>query len=189
MAHVTLVTGGCRSGKSAFAQRLAESLPGPRTYVATCPVTDEEMRRRIEKHRAARAAGDWTTLEQPLDLERAILQAAGSPVVLVDCLTLWVSNLMHEAEQAGKTVSEEDVVRRCRSVLAACGRGGGNVLFVTNEVGMGIVPDNALARRYRDLAGRCNQTIAAAADAVVLMSCGIPLFLKGSPDGFARRDA
>lgn len=188
MAHVTLVTGGCRSGKSAFAQGLAESLAGPRTYVATCPVIDDEMRRRIEKHRLARAERHWTTIEQPLDLEAAIAAAAGSRVVLVDCLTLWVNNLMFEAEQAGGVVGEEDIARRCGAVLASCGRHGGHVMFVTNEVGMGIVPENALARRYRDLVGRCNQVVAAGADAVVLVSCGIPLYLKGSLDGFARTD-
>jgi adenosylcobinamide kinase/adenosylcobinamide-phosphate guanylyltransferase len=179
MAHITLVTGGCRSGKSAYAQQLAESLPGGRAYVATCPVTDDEMARRIDKHRQARSERQWETIEQPVDLESALGAAAGRDVVLVDCLTLWVNNLMYQAEQAGRQIDEEQVAARCGKVLGACRKRGGCVIFVTNEVGMGIVPDNALARRYRDLVGRCNQTIAAGADAVVLVSCGIPLFLKG----------
>ena len=184
MARVVLVTGGCRSGKSAYAQGLAESLPGPHVYVATCPVIDEEMRRRVEKHRQARA-DSWRTLEETLALGEAIASAADRAVVLVDCLTLWINNLMYQAQQQGAEVSEEQVAGHCRDVLAACRRRAGTAVFVTNEVGMGIVPDNAQARRYRDLVGRCNLTIAAQADAVVIVACGIPLFLKGSPHELA----
>ena len=179
MARVILVTGGCRSGKSAYAQGLGESLAGERVYIATCPVIDEEMRARIDKHRLARAE-KWETLEETLDLPGAIRRAAASPVVLVDCLTLWVNNLMYAAQQCAALVSEEQVAQQCAEVLAACGPSQGTVIFVTNEVGMGIVPDNPAARRYRDLVGRCNQVMAAGADAVAMVSCGIPLFLKGS---------
>jgi adenosylcobinamide kinase/adenosylcobinamide-phosphate guanylyltransferase len=179
MARVVLVTGGCRSGKSAYAQNLAESLPGRRAYVATCPVVDDEMRRRIEKHRQARSQL-WETFEEPLLLDGAIRSTAAFPVVLVDCLTLWVNNLMYRAQQQGQDTGEEQVAANCGQVLAACKDRAGTVIFVTNEVGMGIVPDNAPARRYRDLVGRCNQVMAAGADAVALVSCGIPLFLKGS---------
>jgi adenosylcobinamide kinase/adenosylcobinamide-phosphate guanylyltransferase len=179
MGRVILVTGGCRSGKSRYAQGLAEGMPGRRLYVATCPVVDDEMRERVRKHREARAAAHWDTLEAPVDLARALDQAAGYSVVLVDCLTLWVNNLMYESSQAGKEATEEQVVRACEEVLSACRRHGGAIVFVTNEVGMGIVPENALARRYRDLAGRCNQAVAAGADTVTLVTCGIPLTLKG----------
>jgi adenosylcobinamide kinase/adenosylcobinamide-phosphate guanylyltransferase len=180
MAKIGLVTGGCRSGKSNYAQSLAELLPGPRVYVATCPVIDAEMDRRIAAHKQARLERQWDSIEEPLDLPRAIRLTEGHRVVLVDCLTLWVNNLMYQAQQAGAELGEEVVARQCGRVLAAVGQHGGIVLFVTNEVGMGIVPDNAASRRYRDLVGRCNQTIAAAADAVAFVSCGIPLYLKGS---------
>jgi adenosylcobinamide kinase/adenosylcobinamide-phosphate guanylyltransferase len=204
MAKIGLITGGCRSGKSAFAQGLAESLSAPtggrtagrRVYVATCPVIDDEMRRRVEKHREARASRQWETIEEPVELAAAIERAGEFEVVLVDCLTLWVNNLMYEAQQqqqqqateTAATPSEEDIACECENVLSACRRHRGVVLFVTNEVGLGIVPDNAMARRYRDFAGRCNQTIAAGADAVALVLCGIPLFLKGSIDELDARN-
>lgn len=179
MAHILLVTGGARSGKSVFAQELAESLPGRRAFVATCEPGDDEMRERIRKHRQARTAEQWDTIEEPLHLEQALSDAKSYDVVLVDCLTLWVSNLMFEPGQVGRDLTEEQVVARCQEILAACETHPGTVVFVTNEVGMGIVPENDLARLYRDLIGRCNQSIAAAADGVTLLSCGIPLTLKG----------
>ena len=177
MARVVLVTGGCRSGKSAYAQGLAESLPGPHVYVATCPVIDEEMRRRIEAHRRGRAQS-WQTIEETLALGEAIGSAAAGAAVLVDCLTLWINNLMYQAQQQGADVGEEQIVRHCQDVLGACRQRAGTVVLVTNEVGLGIVPDNALARRYRDLIGRANQQIAARADRVTLVVCGIPWQLK-----------
>jgi len=179
MARIILVTGGARSGKSDCAQRLAESLPGRRAYVATCPVLDDEMRSRIAKHRQAREAGGWDTIEETLRLDEAIRAAARYEVLLVDCVTLWVNNLMYEAERSGCVVSERDVQAECGQALAAAESHDGAVIFVTNEVGMGIVPDNPLARRYRDLVGRCNQMIAAAADRVVLMVCGMEVVVKG----------
>lgn len=179
MAQIVLVTGGARSGKSAFAQGLAESLPGRRAYLATCEPGDEEMRQRVRKHQQARARAEWDTIEEPVRLAQALAGAAGYDVVLVDCLTLWLFNLIGQEAQNDTGVDEEEVARQCRHVLAACDAHPGTVVFVTNEVGMGIVPDNWLARRYRDLVGRCNQVMAAAADRVTLVSCGIPLSLKG----------
>ena len=182
MARIVLVTGGARSGKSAYARRVGEALPGPRALVATCPVIDDEMRARIRKHRKARSQKDWDTLEETAALTRILREAEKYRVLLVDCLTLWINNLMYEAERSGREVEEEEMEERCRALLAACSPRRGVVIFVTNEVGMGIVPENALARRYRDLVGRCNQVVAAGADEVVFLVCGIPLRLKGTPD-------
>lgn len=179
MARIIVVTGGSRSGKSAYAQKLAENLPAPRVYIATAPVTDDEMRERICKHQAAREKLQWKTIEETVDLAGAIRTAGRYPVVLVDCLTLWISNLLYEAERKSKEVTEESIAEKCRNVMDACNALPGTVIFVTNEVGMGIVPDNPLARRFTDLAGRCNQIMAQHADAVTFMVSGQPLFLKG----------
>ena len=179
MVKIILVTGGSRSGKSIHAQKLGESLVGPRAYVATCPVVDEEMRLRILRHQEARRGRGWRTMEETVDLAGVLGRCGGVSVLLVDCLTLWVNNLLYHAQRNGADVDEEQVARRCEDLLAACRRRGGTVILVTNEVGMGIVPENPLARKYRDLVGRCNQIIAAGADTVTLVTCGIPLNLKG----------
>ncbi|MBI4024018.1 MAG: bifunctional adenosylcobinamide kinase/adenosylcobinamide-phosphate guanylyltransferase [Verrucomicrobia bacterium] len=180
MAQIILITGGSRSGKSAYAQQLAESLPGPRAFIATCPKLDDEMRARIRQHRRARRKGRWRTIEVAVDLAGALSGAREYAVVLVDCLTLWINNLMYEAEKGGEGFSEVDVARYCKKTLAACDKHPGVILFVTNEVGMGIVPENAVARKFRDLAGRCNQIVAQASDRMFLMVCGQPLeFKKG----------
>lgn len=179
MAETILITGGCRSGKSAHARRLAESRDGRRLFVATCPVTDDEMQARIARHQEERSRQDWGAVEEQLDPAGAIRAADDYHVVLVDCLTLWVNNLMYEAEQRGRTIKEDEIQQRADDLLDACRGHDGTILFVTNEVGMGIVPDNSLSRRYRDLAGRLNQVVAAGADLVILVVCGIPLTLKG----------
>ena len=137
------------------------------------------MRERIRKHQAARAGRGWQTIEEQTDLALALRRARQANVVLVDCLTLWVNNLMYQAQQQGGELSEEQLAERCREVLAACEGSSSTVIFVSNEVGMGIVPESAVCRRYRDLAGRCNQMFAAAAETVALIVCGLPLFLKG----------
>ena len=178
MANLVLVTGGCRSGKSAYALHLAESLPPTRLYVATCPVTDDEMRHRIEEHRRARGDRGWETIEEQVDLAGVLSRHTRHTVRLVDCVTLWINNLMFYAEQEGRPLTEADVAGHCSHMLDAGKGGRGTVIFVTNEVGMGVVPENAQARRYRDLVGRANQIIAARADTVTLVSCGIPLDLK-----------
>ncbi|TSA48719.1 MAG: bifunctional adenosylcobinamide kinase/adenosylcobinamide-phosphate guanylyltransferase [Deltaproteobacteria bacterium] len=178
MAEIILITGGSRSGKSAFAQKTAEALPGPRAYIATSPVIDPEMEERIRKHREARRGKGWETIEETIDLAGVIRRSVTCRVLLVDCLTLWINNLLYEAEKRGDIFTEEAAVGRCRELIDACGAFGGTVIFVTNEVGMGIVPDNETTRRFRDIAGRCNQEIAAAADTVTLVVSGIPLSLK-----------
>lgn len=178
MARITLITGGGRSGKSRHALRLAESLGGKRAYVATCPIIDDETRRRVDRHKRERAARQWETIEEPLDLAGVIARRTDCDVLLVDCLTLWINNLMYEAGQRGAGIDEDTAAARAAEVVAACRARGGAVLFVTNEVGMGIIPENALARTYRDLAGRCNQVFAESADSVTLVVSGIPLTLK-----------
>ena len=178
MKGIHLVTGGSRSGKSAYAQRLAEALPGPRAYLATCPVIDEEIAERVKRHREARDASAWETIEEPIDLAGAIDRAAAYRVLLVDCLTLWINNLLYKAEQQGEVFTEEATAVRCHDLIAACRAYPGTVIFVTNELGMGIVPENEVARRFRDCAGRMNQLIAAAAEEVTLVVSGMPLPLK-----------
>jgi adenosylcobinamide kinase/adenosylcobinamide-phosphate guanylyltransferase len=180
MAEIILITGGSRSGKSAFAQKRAEQLPGPRAYVATCPVIDTEMEERIRKHREARRGRGWATIEEAVDLAGVIRRADGYRLLLVDCLTLWINNLLYEAERRGERFTEEAAADCCRELIAAAAAFPGTVIFVTNELGMGIIPENETARRFRDLSGRCNQEIAGAARTVTLVVSGIPLELKES---------
>jgi adenosylcobinamide kinase/adenosylcobinamide-phosphate guanylyltransferase len=173
-----LVTGGCRSGKSAYAQQLAEALPPPRLYIATCPVTDEEMQRRIDEHRRARRDRGWDTIEEETDLTGVLSRAGSYRVRLVDCVTLWINNLMYHGQGQGLKITEAQVSLHCSRVLEAARACPGTVIFVTNEVGLGVVPANAQARLYRDLLGRANQVLAEHADTVTLMVCGIPWHMK-----------
>lgn len=178
MAAITLITGGSRSGKSSFAQRLAEEQPGSRLFLATCPVTDPEMELRILRHVQDREKGNWTTVEEQVDLAGRLREAHRYDTVLIDCLTLWINNLMFEAAGRGHEIDEDRVQAESEQVLAAARAHPGTVILVTNEVGMGIVPDNPSARRYRDLIGRCNQCAGRAADRVYLVSCAIPIQIK-----------
>jgi len=165
---LTLVLGGARSGKSRQAEALVTSLPGPWTYIATGEARDAEMAARIAAHRAARAAG-WDTVEAPLDLPGALAQAGVQPA-LVDCLTLWLTNLM---------LAEHDLAGAQDSLLAALAARPAPTVLVGNEVGLGIVPENPLARAFRDAAGRLHQALAARADRVLFMVAGLPLTVKG----------
>jgi len=167
-ARLILVTGGARAGKSAFAQRRAQALGGSGvSFIATAEVLDEEMQSRILRHQRERPQ-DWETLEEPLTVPTA-LQTARHPVVVLDCLTLWVSNLM---------MAEKEVLPQIENLLAICAETDKTLLVVTNEVGMGIVPDNVLARQYRDLLGAANRRIAEQAEAVYLLVSGIPVKIK-----------
>jgi adenosylcobinamide kinase/adenosylcobinamide-phosphate guanylyltransferase len=177
-ARLIYISGGCRSGKSAYAQRLAEECGAEKLYLATCPPIDAEMDQRIAAHQRARAGRGWQTMEEPLDLAAVLRRVEPFDVLLIDCLTLWVNNLLYRADQEGRDLSEEVVADECRKVLTACRAAGGTIIVVSNELGMGLVPGDALSRRYRDLIGRCNQHFATAADEAILMVSGLPLKLK-----------
>jgi adenosylcobinamide kinase/adenosylcobinamide-phosphate guanylyltransferase len=177
------VLGGVRSGKSGFALAFAESAAkaGKRTYIATAEARDEEMARRIEEHKRARGGG-WFTVEEPLHLEKSIRENAGSGVILIDCMTLWLTNIMavgaDGAGGPGRGCEDSEVLKEVEKVSRACSECPGTVIAVSNEVGLGVVPATPLARRFRDLSGRMNQTFGAGADEVFLVSAGIPLKLK-----------
>jgi len=174
-----LILGGCRSGKSSHALQLAESMGPRRVFVATCVPHDEEMQRRVDLHRQER--GDsWTTREVPVDLAGTIRNTDSSTdVMLVDCLTLWLSNLLMEND-------DEDRIRESiRDLADAVGSAACGMILVSNEVGAGIVPENRLARHYRDLAGWTNQAMAAACNRVIWTVAGIPVTIKPSSPGYA----
>jgi len=164
-----LVLGGARSGKSRYAQARAEALPGELVFVATAQAFDDEMRDRIARHRADRD-GRWSTVEVPLDLAGCIAREAREErVLLVDCLTLWTSNIL---------LAERDIAAETGQLEAAIAAASGTIILVANEVGLGIVPDNALARRFRDAAGSINQAVARACAGVVFIAAGLPMHLK-----------
>ena len=162
---LTLLLGGARSGKSALAERLAAGWDGPVTVVVTAQARDAEMAERIRRHRAQRPAG-WQTVEEPLDLEAALAKAPAEAQVLLDCLTLWVSNLLEQG------LTDEQVSKRARSAAAAAAAREAPTVVVSNEVGSGIVPADPLSRRFRDLLGQVNAAWAAAADQTLLLVAG-----------------
>jgi adenosylcobinamide kinase/adenosylcobinamide-phosphate guanylyltransferase len=178
MAKIILITGGARSGKSSYALQRAESLSTKRLFVATCPKVDSEMSDRVRRHQDERRGRGWITVESETDLCSVFLkQSQGFEVVLLDCITLWVNNILFTEEADGAPVDDRRIGALSNAWLDATEQFPGTVICVTNEVGLGIVPDNALARRYRDLVGTCNQLIGKRAGEVVLVSCGIPLSL------------
>jgi adenosylcobinamide kinase/adenosylcobinamide-phosphate guanylyltransferase len=169
---ITLVLGGARAGKSAYAERLIAGALGPRQaaiYIATAEAHDQEMAERIATHRARRGTS-WETCEAPLELADTIRRfARADRPILVDCLTLWVSNLLGAARDVGAETA---------GLIEVLQGAAGPVVLVSNEVGLGIVPDNALARAFRDHAGRLHQAVADIADRVVFVAAGLPLTLK-----------
>ncbi len=166
---ITLVLGGARSGKSRYAEELLDRHTGRRTYIATAEIRDSEMAERVKLHRDRRDP-DWRLVEEPLALARTLVsETEKGAAVLVDCVTLWLTNVM---------LAERDVAAECDGLDQALGQCGGPIIFVANEVGLGIVPDNKLARDFRDHAGRLNQRLAARADHVLFVAAGLPLILK-----------
>jgi adenosylcobinamide kinase/adenosylcobinamide-phosphate guanylyltransferase len=169
--QVVLITGGARSGKSRYAEERAREAGARRLYLATAEAKDEEMARRIAAHRERRGK-EWVTDEEPIELSKELLRYRGEvDCALVDCLTLWLSNLLlrHDEEAATRKVDE---------LVDSLTLLDFSVFFVTNEVGSSIVPDNALARSFRDLVGWTNQRVAQVADEVILMVAGLPVFVK-----------
>lgn len=174
MKEIVLVTGGCRSGKSAYALALAAAMDVTRRcFLATCVPADDEMKARVARHQQDRGK-EWETIECPLDISGVIRQtAAKTTVVLVDCLTLWLNNILAETDNQEKIESYIDNLQQAVAAVP------GSIVLVTNEVGSGIVPADSISRLFRDMAGLANQRLAAAADRVVWMVAGLPVIVKG----------
>jgi adenosylcobinamide kinase / adenosylcobinamide-phosphate guanylyltransferase len=173
-ARLTLITGPARSGKTSLAVQWAKTFPNPRGYIATAQNLDEEMNERICKHQEERKS-DFQTLEEPVALTSQLEKIGKNfSIVIVDCLTLWLSNLLGEAEEEGRSIQQttDDFLALLKKLETP-------VILISNEVGWGIVPDNPLARTFRDVSGRLNQEIARIADQVILMVAGIPMMVKG----------
>jgi adenosylcobinamide kinase / adenosylcobinamide-phosphate guanylyltransferase len=182
MGHLILITGGVRCGKSRFAERLAGEIGGDRVvFIATAEAGDDEMRAKIAAHRASRP-DSWTTLEAPVDVAAAIAEAAARPepplAIIVDCLTMLVSNLLLGRDGGDEETATARVNRQAVAIRDACLQTSATVIVVTNEVGWGVVPATSLGRRYRDLLGAVNQTLAAASAKVYLLVAGIPVDCK-----------
>lgn len=166
------VTGGARCGKSSFALKEAAKIPGAKAYIATAEGLDQEMRERIENHKKQRAAG-WDTFEEPIRIVDVITEMRGRySSLIIDCLTLWLSNIMTADADAQHEI--EKLIQALRTAAPVS-----HIYVVANEVGMGIVPDNEIARKFRDMAGLLNQRVAEVADEVFLLVSGIPLKVKG----------
>jgi adenosylcobinamide kinase/adenosylcobinamide-phosphate guanylyltransferase len=173
MTRHTLILGGARSGKTAFGERLALRSGARPAYIATAEVLDNDMRDRIASHRTSRAQR-FTTIEEPIALPRALIRAgADHDVILVDCLTLWITNLLVANDDVASAVGE-----LCATLLE---QRDTRIILVSNEVGLGIVPDNAMARTFRDLAGSAHQRLAEVCDNVYFIAAGLPLTMKGDP--------
>ena len=166
------ITGGCRSGKSRYALHYANQHFSKKLFLATCEVLDEEMAQRIENHKKVRGPG-WQTIEEPVDIVNKIKKVGDLEVILIDCLTLWLYNLLMRWDNDLRIMEETE------RLIVSLKKSHTSFLLVSNEVGMGIVPADPLSRRYRDLLGAMNQRIADALDTVIFMVSGIPLFLKG----------
>jgi len=167
---IIFITGGARSGKSFLAMSEASKFKGKKAYIATAEVLDSEMRERIEQHKKQRG-NDWDTYEEPIKIEKVIEKIGGSySVIVLDCLTLWLSNVMLNSFDL-----EKEIDSFCRSLFTVhC-----PLFIVSNEVGMGIVPENEIARKFRDMSGRLNQRVAEVADEVYMVVAGIPVKIKG----------
>jgi adenosylcobinamide kinase/adenosylcobinamide-phosphate guanylyltransferase len=169
LPRLTLVLGGARSGKSRHAEALVMGTPPPWIYVATAEALDEEMQARVDAHKRSRSAR-WQTIEAPLELAATVTGLAAQPqAILIDCLTLWLSNIM---------LAERDAGAECDRLIAALKEASGPLVAVSNEVGLGVVPESPLGRAFRDAQGLLNQRVAGIAEHVVFLAAGLPLTLK-----------
>ncbi|MEM1361011.1 MAG: bifunctional adenosylcobinamide kinase/adenosylcobinamide-phosphate guanylyltransferase [Pseudomonadota bacterium] len=168
LPHRCLVLGGANSGKSAYAEKLCDESGLPKYYIATAQAFDDEMKAKIERHRARRGP-EWLSVEAPLDLADAIAAAPADAVVLLDCVTLWLSNQL---------LAGNDMTKACQDLHSALQDASAPIIVVSNEVGQGIVPETSLGRRFRGLQGALNQDLAKQADRVVAVMAGLPLVLK-----------
>ncbi|VAX19023.1 Adenosylcobinamide kinase / Adenosylcobinamide-phosphate guanylyltransferase [hydrothermal vent metagenome] len=182
MARLVFVTGGCRSGKSGYALSFAEKLAGPKFYIATCNPCDDEMDARVKRHKNERDSTVWKTIEEPIDLLSAMKKVENGGVVLIDCVTLWISNLMHDLRDKNNDEIENEILQSVRRFLFELEKTDATVVIVSNEVGMGIAPANDVARLFRDIAGRVNQLFAASSGDVYFMASGLPMILKQRGD-------
>ena len=170
LPKLTLILGGAASGKSVFAESLVLKEKLEPVYIATAQVFDNEMAEKVARHRAQR--GDrWITIEEPLAVAEALKQSSGTQAVLIDCVTLWLTNIL---------LDDRDIAAESNSLMKALAGCAAPIVIVSNEVGYGIVPENALSRRFRNAQGRLNQDIAAQADCVVSVMAGLPMVLKGA---------
>jgi len=192
---ITFVIGGARSGKSSFALREASKITGPKAFIATAEALDDEMKDRIDKHRIERG-GDWSSYEEPIRITGILSEVKDRyPVIVLDCLTIWLSNLMIRTQNSerrqqstdNRAQTTEEIIQKFIDTLlkhkhsSVCSLGSGfcALYIVSNEVGLGIVPENKLSRQFRDLAGALNQKVAEIADEVYLVAAGIPMKIKG----------
>ncbi len=167
-----LITGGCRSGKSRFALNYANQHYSKKLYLATCQVLDEEMAQRVENHKKIRGP-EWQTIEEPVEIANKIRQYGNEvDVILLDCITLWLSNLLM------RRMNDPEIMDEISRLIDTIKQSQTSLILVSNEVGMGIVPADPLSRRFRDLSGMANQKIAEVVNTVIFMVSGIPFFLK-----------
>ncbi len=174
MSEIILITGGARSGKSNFAIKLANESKGKIAFIATAFAGDDEMKRRIMLHKESRPQ-EWTTVEEPLNLSKAIESVHDHDVIIIDCITLYLSNLISD----DGLIDEKFMLGEVGKMMESARKFNGTIIIISNELGMGIVPENRMAREFRDIAGRANQIIAESADKVYVCFSGIPVQIKG----------